>query len=143
MSTDFDARLGQQAEDTSSIVDELKSKIVYDRQQVTEQINKLSEEINTVKNKFAKDEEVFQKRQGEHLEHLLQAVEKGKVTAVLDSGSQVCILSERVYESLISTGLQILTSPLENVALITAFGNRKRGIKFQAYLEFCIGEDRF
>jgi transposase InsO family protein len=65
------------------------------------------------------------------------------VTAVLDSGSQVCILAERVYERLVETGLQILTLPLENVALVTAFGNRTRRIKFQAFLEFCIGEDRF
>jgi hypothetical protein len=65
------------------------------------------------------------------------------VTAVLDSGSQVCILAERVYEKLVATGLQILTLPLENVALITAVGNKTRRIKFQAYLEFCIGEDRF
>jgi hypothetical protein len=36
-----------------------------------------------------------------------------KVTAVLDSGSQVCILSGRVYERLVATGLQILTLPLE------------------------------
>jgi hypothetical protein len=52
----------------------LKIKIVQDKQQVTEQINKLSEEINIVKNNFGKDEKVFQKRQG----HLLQAVEKEK-----------------------------------------------------------------
>jgi hypothetical protein len=38
----------------------------------------LSEEINFVKNNFAKDKEVFQIRQGERLEHLLQAVEKEK-----------------------------------------------------------------
>jgi hypothetical protein len=38
-----------------------------------------------------------------------------------------------------------LTLPLENVALVTAFGNRTRRItsKFQAYLEFCTGGDGF
>jgi hypothetical protein len=66
-----------------------------------------------------------------------------RVSAVLDSGSQVCILAERVYERLIETGLQISTLPLENVAVVTAFGNMTRRIKLQAYLEFCIGEGRF
>jgi hypothetical protein len=44
-----------------------------------------------------------------------------RVSAVSDSGSQVCILAEHVYEGLVETGLQILTLPLENVALITCF----------------------
>jgi hypothetical protein len=66
-----------------------------------------------------------------------------KITAVVDSGSQVCVLAESLYEQLVAAGLQALTLPLENVTLITAFGNRTRRIKFQAYLEFCIGNDRF
>jgi hypothetical protein len=78
MSTEFDAELGQQAKDTSRIANELTGKIVQNRQQVTEQIAKLSEEIYTVKNNFAKENEVFQKRQGERLEHLLRAVETEK-----------------------------------------------------------------
>jgi hypothetical protein len=36
-----------------------------------------------------------------------------RVTAVLDRGSQVCILAERVYERLVEKGLQVLTLPLE------------------------------
>jgi thymidylate synthase len=78
MSTEFDAKLGQQAKDTSLTANELTGKILQNREQVTDQIAKLSEEINTVKNNFANDEEVFQKRQGERLEQLTQAVEKGK-----------------------------------------------------------------
>jgi hypothetical protein len=66
-----------------------------------------------------------------------------RVTAVFDSGSQVYILSEWVYERLVATEPQILTLPLENVALITAFSNRTRRIKLQAYLDLFIGEDRF
>jgi hypothetical protein len=45
---------------------------------VIEQVAKLSEEINTVNSNFAKHEEVFQKRQGERLEHVLYAVKKNK-----------------------------------------------------------------
>jgi hypothetical protein len=39
--------------------------------------------------------------------------------------------------------MHVLTLPLENVELVTAFGNRTRRIKIQAYLEFCIGGDGF
>jgi hypothetical protein len=57
-----------------------------------------------------------------------------RITAGLLSGSQVCILAERVYKGLVETGLQISTLPLENVALVTAFGNRTRRINLKAYL---------
>jgi hypothetical protein len=64
MSTEFDVKLGQQTKDTSRIVDELTDKIVQNKEQVTDQIAKLSEEISTVKSNFANDEEVFQKGKG-------------------------------------------------------------------------------
>jgi hypothetical protein len=64
MSTEFDAKLGQQAKDTSRIAGELTGKFVQNRGQVTEQIAKLSEETNTVKSNFARDEEIFQKGKG-------------------------------------------------------------------------------
>jgi 3-deoxy-D-manno-octulosonic-acid transferase len=79
MSTEFDAKLDQQAKVTSHIVDELASKIVQNREQVTEQIAKVSEEMNSVKSNFGKGEEIFQKRQGERLEHVLQVVEEEKL----------------------------------------------------------------
>jgi hypothetical protein len=56
----------------------LTGKIVQNREEVTEQISKLSEEINTVKSNFAKNEQIFQERQGERLEHVLQVVEREK-----------------------------------------------------------------
>jgi hypothetical protein len=62
MSTEFDAKLGQQAKDTSRIVDDLTGKIVQNREQITEQFAKLSEEMNTVKINFAKGVEIFQKK---------------------------------------------------------------------------------
>jgi hypothetical protein len=78
MSTEFDVKLGQQAKDTSRIADELTGKIVQNREEVKRQITKLSEEMNTVNSNFAKDEEIFQERQGERLEHVLHVVEKEK-----------------------------------------------------------------
>jgi hypothetical protein len=63
--------------------------------------------------------------------------------AILDTGSDANILTERVYDQLIEAGVTIPTSPLEGVVLITAFGKRTRRIKKQALLEFYIGEDKF
>jgi uncharacterized protein YukE len=78
MSSEFDAGSGQHANDTSHIVDELASTIVYNSEQVIEQVAELSKEMNTAKSNFAKHEEVFQKRKGERLEHVLHAAEKKK-----------------------------------------------------------------
>jgi hypothetical protein len=75
MSIESDAKFDQQAKDTSLIAVEFASKILHNRQQVTKHIAKPSDKMNTAKSNFAKDEEVFQKRQGEHLEHLLHEVE--------------------------------------------------------------------
>jgi hypothetical protein len=66
-----------------------------------------------------------------------------KFRAILDSGSEVNLLSERVYEQLIKTRAEVPVLPLENVVLVTAFGRRSRKMTRQALLEFAIGEDDF
>jgi hypothetical protein len=48
-----------------------------------------------------------------------------------------------LYEKLVETELQNLTLPLEILALITDFENRKHRIILQAYLGTFVGEDRF
>ncbi|PNF33194.1 hypothetical protein B7P43_G12569 [Cryptotermes secundus] len=78
MSAELDNKICQQAQDTSCIADELTAKIIQNKEQVTEQISELSEEIKAVKSDFAKNEEIFQKRQGERLEQVLQVIEKEK-----------------------------------------------------------------
>jgi hypothetical protein len=55
----------------------------------------------------------------------------------------VNLVAEKVYDQLIEAGMSIPELPLENVALISAFGTKTRRIKKQSLLEFCIGEDKF
>jgi hypothetical protein len=58
--------------------------------------------------------------------------------AILDSGSEVNLLSERVYEQLMKTRAEVPVLPVENVILVSAFGRRSRKITRQALLEFAI-----
>jgi hypothetical protein len=68
---------------------------------------------------------------------------KFDITAIVDSGSEVNLLSERVYEQLTKMGLEIPVLPVENVILVTAFGKRSKRIRRQALLEFSISHDVF
>jgi hypothetical protein len=51
------------------------------------------------------------------------------INAILDSGSEVNLLSEGVYEKLIKAGVDIPVLPVENVVLMTAFGKRSKRIR--------------
>jgi hypothetical protein len=64
------------------------------------------------------------------------------INAILDSGSEVNLLSERVYEKFIQSGVEISVLPVEHV-LVTAFGKRSKRIKQQALSEFTVGNDLF
>ena len=64
-------------------------------------------------------------------------------SALLDTGSEANILTEKLYDQLIGAGIDVPTLPLENVALVTAFGRRTKRIKKQALIQFFVGEDRF
>jgi hypothetical protein len=65
------------------------------------------------------------------------------VIAICDTGSDVNLLNEHVFEQLINEGTKIPTLPLENIALVTAFGKKTQRIKKQALIEFMIGGDVF
>jgi hypothetical protein len=64
---------------------------------------------------------------------------KFNIIAIVDSGTEVNLLSERVYEEPAKTGLEIPVLPVENVILVTAFGRRSKRIRRQALLEFSTG----
>jgi hypothetical protein len=68
---------------------------------------------------------------------------KFDITAIVDSGSEVNLLSDRVYEQLAKVGLEIPVLPVENIILVTAFGKRSKRIRRQALLEFSISHDVF
>jgi RNase H-fold protein (predicted Holliday junction resolvase) len=63
--------------------------------------------------------------------------------AIIDSGSEVNLISERAFEELTKTNSNIPILPVENVVLVTAFGKRSSKIKQQVLLEFTIEEDKF
>jgi hypothetical protein len=70
-------------------------------------------------------------------------IQRCQFTAILDSGSEVNLMSERVYEKLLETGLPVPTLPVQGVVLVTAFGRRSKRIRRQALIEFSIGRDVF
>jgi hypothetical protein len=65
------------------------------------------------------------------------------IHAILDSGSEVNLLSERAYQKLTQSGIDVPILPVEHVVLITAFGRRSKRIRNQALIEFTVGEDSF
>jgi hypothetical protein len=50
------------------------------------------------------------------------------INAISDSGSEVNLLSERVYEKLTKSGVDIPILPVEHVVLVTAFRKRSKRI---------------
>jgi hypothetical protein len=64
-------------------------------------------------------------------------------TAVADSGAEVCLMSERMYEELILAGLPTLKLPIEVSILVTALGTGSKRIKKQVLLHFSLGTDEF
>jgi hypothetical protein len=64
-------------------------------------------------------------------------------TAILDSGSEVNLMSQEIYEKLTKASTDIPVLPVENIVLVTAFGRSSNRIRIQAYVEFTIGADRF
>jgi hypothetical protein len=66
-----------------------------------------------------------------------------QISAILDSGSEVNLMSENIYERLLKSGVELPELPLENVVLVEAFGKRSKRIRRQALIEFAVGEDRF
>jgi hypothetical protein len=61
------------------------------------------------------------------------------IRAILDSGSEVNLLSEKVYDRLVKSGVEVPVLPLENVVLVTAFGRRSRKIRSQALVDIFEG----
>jgi hypothetical protein len=61
------------------------------------------------------------------------------VKAILDTGSEINLLTESVYSSLTKSGVEIPTLPVESVVLVTAFGKKSNKIRKQALVEFNLG----
>jgi hypothetical protein len=66
-----------------------------------------------------------------------------RVKAILDSGSEVNLLAQSIYDRLLDSGMDVPTLLLENFVLATAFAERSNRVKKQAMIEFSIGKDLF
>jgi hypothetical protein len=71
------------------------------------------------------------------------SIGKQEIAAILDCGSQMSLITEELYNKLISNRVESLEMPIQNAILVSAFGNRTRRIKQQAMLEVTIQEDVF
>jgi hypothetical protein len=62
---------------------------------------------------------------------------------IVDSGSEVNLISQYIYEKLKQAGITLPVLPVENGVLVTAFGKRSNRIRVQVFIEFTVGVDRF
>jgi hypothetical protein len=62
-----------------------------------------------------------------------------KLNVLLDSGSQISLITEEIYEKLKSKGYPMLTLPIKAAILVTAIGKKSRKLDKQAMVEFEIG----
>jgi len=65
----------------------------------------------------------------------------GNMKGVIDTGSEISLITDDLYARLLSQGLEMLELKLQSTVLVTAFGSRSRRIKKQVYIPFFIGDD--
>jgi hypothetical protein len=63
--------------------------------------------------------------------------------AILDSGSEVNLISQESFEKLKEARIEVLTLTVQGINLVTAFGKRSKKVRLQALLEFSIGNEPF
>ena len=63
-----------------------------------------------------------------------------EVSALLDTGCEVSILNEQLYNKLRHLGLNCLELPTQHLNLVSAFNERSKRIKKQALLQIQIGD---
>jgi len=82
-------------------------------------------------------------------EDKLQECPKVKVTigneeiaSILDTGCELCLMSQDLYNKLRNNGMRNLELPVQNMKLVSAFNDRARKVKTQALLTLKFGEVR-
>ena len=60
----------------------------------------------------------------------------GNMKGVIDTGSEISLITDDLYARLLSQGLEMLELKLQSTVLVTAFGSRSRRIKKQVYIPF-------
>jgi hypothetical protein len=107
----------------------------------------LHQEVNVESSGESESDQIVYFIHDEHVSRCPEVEIKFKVEttirSIIDSGSEVNIISMKAFDKLIKTQKDIPTLPGENVGLVTAFGRRSNKIKTQALIEFTMGEDEF
>jgi hypothetical protein len=67
----------------------------------------------------------------------------GTVKGVIDTRSDISLITEDLYPNLLSQGLEMLELKLQSVVLLTAFRGRSQRIKKLVDIPFYIGDDCF
>jgi len=75
--------------------------------------------------------------------HIDFRIGNGNVKGVIDTGSEISLITEDLYAQLLSQRIEMLELKLQSTVLVTAFGTRSRRIKKQVYIPFFIGDDCF
>jgi hypothetical protein len=75
--------------------------------------------------------------------HIDIKIGNGNVTGVIDTGSEINLITEDLHTHLLLQGLEMLELKLQSTVLVTAFGSRSWRIKKQVYIPFFIGDDCF
>jgi hypothetical protein len=70
--------------------------------------------------------------------HLELELISTKVTALTDTGANVTLMSQQLYEQLVSAGLPTEELPVKGTILVSAFGHKTARIKLQALISFSI-----
>jgi hypothetical protein len=74
--------------------------------------------------------------------HIDIRIGNGNVKGVIDTGSEINLITEDLYAQLLSQGIE-MELKLQSTVLVTAFGSRSRRMKKQVYISFFIGDDCF
>ena len=72
--------------------------------------------------------------------HVLIKIFEQKAWFLVDSGSQICAVSENFYDLISQNNNKILELPVANMIVSTAIGKKRTSIRKKVYLNFEIGE---
>jgi hypothetical protein len=62
-----------------------------------------------------------------------------EITSILDTGSELCLMSQDLYNKLKNNGMRNLELPVQNMNLVSAFSDKARKVKTQAMLTLKFG----
>jgi hypothetical protein len=65
-----------------------------------------------------------------------------EITSILDTGCELCLMSQDLYNKLRYNWMRNLELPVQNMKLVSAFNDRARKVKTQAMLTLKFGEVR-